>query len=71
MMSGDSKVIVTNQSCIHKKLNEVVNKHLSYQFQKPFQQHTKQAFAEIDVIVQQFDGEIILDACCDFGSTKP
>ncbi|NQY34108.1 MAG: SAM-dependent methyltransferase [Alteromonadaceae bacterium] len=68
-MSGDSKVIVTNQSGIHEKLNEVVNKHLSTQFQKPYQQHTKQAFAEIDLIVQQFDGEIILDACCGVGQS--
>ena len=68
-MPGDSKVIVTNQSGLHEKLDEVVNKHLSNQFQKPFQQHTKQAFTEIDAIVQQFEGEIILDACCGVGQS--
>jgi len=68
-MLGDSKVIVTNQTGIHEKLNEIVEKHLSHEFKKPFQQHTKQAFAEIDLIVQKFDGEIILDACCGVGQS--
>jgi len=66
---GDSKIIVTNQTGIHEKLNEVVNKHLSHASQKPYQAHTEQAFNEINGIVQAFDGEIILDACCGVGQS--
>ena len=40
---GDSKSIITNQTGIHEKLNEVVAKHLSHPFKKPYQPHTQQA----------------------------
>jgi tRNA (guanine-N7-)-methyltransferase len=66
---GDSKEIITNQTAIHEKLHEVVTKHLNHRSQKPYQAHTEQAFAEINAIVQAFDGEIILDACCGVGQS--
>ncbi|TYK65866.1 tRNA (guanine(46)-N(7))-methyltransferase TrmB [Colwellia echini] len=71
---GDSKAIVSNQEGIHEKLDEVVNKHLSHPFQKPYQAHTQTAFAQMDVLVQEFlttnpSGEIILDACCGVGQS--
>ena len=66
---GDSKRIITNQDGIHDKLEAIVRKHLSYEFKKPYQQHTEKAFAEINSIVQAFDGEIILDACCGVGQS--
>ena len=69
---GDSKSIITNQTGIHEKLNEVVAKHLSHPFKKPYQPHTQQAFEEMDTLVQAFlqtnpNGEVILDACCGVG----
>ena len=72
---GDSKAIITNQTGIHEKLNDVVKKHLSHPFKKPYQPHTQQAFKEIDALVQAFlqatpDGEIILDACCGVGQSS-
>lgn len=72
---GDSKTIITNQTDIHDKLNEVVAKHLSHPFKKPYQQHTLQAFQEVDTIVQAFlqanpEGEVILDACCGVGQSS-
>jgi tRNA G46 methylase TrmB len=72
---GDSKVIITNQSGIHEKLDEVVEKHLSHPFKKPYQAHTQQAFEEMDTLVQAFlhedpNGEIILDACCGVGQSS-
>lgn len=71
---GDSKAIVTNQDGLHEKLDEVVKKHLTHPFQKPYQQHTVQAFAKMDAYVQRFlidnpDSEIILDACCGVGQS--
>jgi len=69
IITGDSKAIVTNQKGIHEKLEEVVNRHLQYPSKKPFQAHTQQAFAEIDRIVQAFDGDIILDSCCGVGQS--
>jgi tRNA G46 methylase TrmB len=66
-ITGDSKPIVSNQQGIHEKLNEIVTKHLTHEFKKPYQQHTEQAFAELDPLVQGFSGDIILDACCGVG----
>lgn len=71
---GDSKSIVSNQNGIHEKLDDVVQKHLTHPFQKPYQIHTEQAFKEIDDLVQRFltnnpEGEIFLDACCGVGQS--
>lgn len=68
-ITGDSKPIVTNQTGIHEKLEEIVEKHLSHPFQKPYQAHTQEAFEQINKIVQAFDGEIILDSCCGVGQS--
>ncbi|WP_448214206.1 tRNA (guanine(46)-N(7))-methyltransferase TrmB [Colwellia sp. MEBiC06753] len=66
---GDSKAIVTNQTGIHDNLAEVVNKHLTHQFEKPFQAHTLEVFNELDAKVKAFNGDIILDACCGVGQS--
>ena len=71
---GDSKAIVTNQTGIHEKLVEVVNKHLHCEFKKPYQAHTQQAFEEVNQRVKRFladnpHGELILDACCGVGQS--
>ncbi len=68
-ITGDSKVIVTNQPGIHEKLTEIVAKHIEHPSQKPIQTHTQQAFDEVNQIVQSFSGEIILDSCCGVGQS--
>lgn len=72
--AGDSKAIITNQTGIHEKLDEVVQKHLAHPFQKPYQRHTEQAFEEMDNFVREFlianpNGKVILDACCGVGQS--
>ena len=67
--TGDSKAIVTNQDGIHEKLEEIVVKHLEHGFKKPIQPHTQRAFDELDALVRDFDGDIILDACCGIGQS--
>jgi tRNA G46 methylase TrmB len=71
---GDSKVIITNQTGIHEKLDEVVQRHLTHPFQKPYQVHTQKAFDDINEQVQAFldknpDGKVILDSCCGVGQS--
>ena len=71
---GDSKAIISNQEGIHEKLDDVVKKHLTHSFQKPYQAHTQAAFKEMDALVAAFlqanpEGEIILDACCGVGQS--
>lgn len=71
MSFGDSKTIISNQDSIHEKLTEVVTRHLAHPFQKPYSQHTLDAFAAVKSAVEQHTGNIILDACCGVGeSTK-
>jgi tRNA G46 methylase TrmB len=72
--AGDSKAIVTNQTGIHEKLEEIVEKHFSHPFQKPYQAHTQEAFDKANGIVQAFlianpDGVVILDSCCGVGQS--
>jgi tRNA G46 methylase TrmB len=69
MSFGDSKAIMTNQQGIHESLADIVNKHLTTEFQKPISAHTKQAFAAIDAKVKAFHGPIILDSCCGVGQS--
>ena len=71
---GDSKAIISNQEGIHEKLDEVVKRHLTHASQKPYQAHTKEAFAQMDALVNAFlvvnpEGEVILDACCGVGQS--
>jgi len=72
--TGDSKAIVSNQTGIHEKLEEVVRKHLEHPFKKPYQAHTQQAFKDVDQKVAAFlvanpQGKIILDGCCGVGQS--
>ena len=69
MPLGNSKAIVSNQTGIHEKLEEVVKKHLNHPSKKPYQAHTVEAFEEIDKVVKAFSGEVILDSCCGVGQS--
>lgn len=69
MSFGDSKEIITNQSSINENLVDIVNKHLHTEFKKPISAHTQQAFDEVQRIVQDFNGPIILDSCCGVGQS--
>lgn len=66
---GNSKAIVTNQPDIHEKLGEIVEKHLTHPFQKPYQAHTVEVFNQLDEEIKSFNGPVILDACCGVGQS--
>ena len=66
---GNSKAIESNQPGIHEKLEQIVAKHLSHEFEKPFQAHTVEVFSELDKEVKSFAGPVILDACCGVGQS--
>ncbi|MFT6194885.1 MAG: tRNA G46 methylase TrmB [Cognaticolwellia sp.] len=68
-VTGDSRMIETNQPDIHEKLVDIVHKHIAHPSRKPIQAHTQQAFDEINAIVQAFSGEVILDSCCGVGQS--
>jgi len=68
-VTGDSRVISSNQEGLNEKLDEVVLKHLQHDFKKPYQTHTLEAFKEIEKWVEQQGKPIIFDSCCGVGES--
>lgn len=69
MSSGNSREITTNQSGPHDKIADLVKRHLAHPSQKPFNQHTLDAFAEVNDWLADWRGALILDACCGVGES--
>jgi tRNA G46 methylase TrmB len=67
---GNSRIIISNQTGMHEKLTETVCKHLQHPFQKPYQQHTLEAFRQIEKWVEQQGKPIIFDSCCGVGESS-
>ena len=68
-VTGDSRVITSNQIGLNEKLDEVVLKHLQHDFKKPYQTHTLEAFKKIEKWVEQQGKPIIFDSCCGVGES--
>ena len=66
---GNSRIITSNQEGLNEQLDEVVLKHLKHPFRKPYQQHTLDAFKEIEKWVEQQGKPIIFDSCCGVGES--
>jgi len=66
---GNSRVISSNQVGLHEQLDDVVLKHLTHQFRKPFQKHTLDAFKACEKWVEQQGKPIIFDSCCGVGES--
>ncbi|MBN7821909.1 tRNA (guanine(46)-N(7))-methyltransferase TrmB [Bowmanella yangjiangensis] len=66
---GESKIVTSNQDGPHEKLEELVKRHLSSQSQKPFSQHTLEAFAEAKAWLGDWQGPLIMDSCCGVGES--
>ncbi|WP_444996983.1 SAM-dependent methyltransferase [Aliikangiella sp. IMCC44359] len=60
-----SKIVTSNQSGLHEKLNDVVIKHIENHYRKPYRQHNLDAFLVLQSKVNEHTGkELILDSCC-------
>jgi tRNA G46 methylase TrmB len=66
---GNSRIITSNQEGLNEQLDEVVLKHLKHPFKKPYQQHTLDAFKDIEKWVEQQGKPIIFDSCCGVGES--
>ncbi|MGY5450697.1 tRNA (guanine(46)-N(7))-methyltransferase TrmB [Agarivorans sp. MS3-6] len=67
MMEGNSRSVSSNQQGVHEKLEKVVLRHLNEPFQKPYQQHTLDAFRQLEKQVSVLGRPIVLDSCCGTG----
>ena len=68
-MQKQARRIETNQSGLHQNLTKVVHKYLHSQSQKPFSEHTLQAFAETEQWLADWQGPLIFDSCCGVGES--
>jgi len=69
-MQGNSRFVSTNQLGVHEKLQEVVQRHLNTQSQKPIQPHTEHAFEQVqNWLASHGNKPIVLDSCCGIGES--
>lgn len=66
---GNSRQIHSNQTQVHDKLPKLVARHLRHISQRPFTQHTLEAFGQAQAWLADRQGPIILDACCGVGES--
>jgi len=70
-MQGNSRSVTSNQPGVHDKLPELVQRYLQAENLKPIQQHTLDAFAQVQHwLAQQEQKSIILDSCCGIGESS-
>jgi tRNA G46 methylase TrmB len=61
--------IQTNQLGPHPDLEKTVKKHLNSDFKRPIAEHTLQAFKQALSWLNDWQGEVYLDACCGVGES--
>ena len=67
MSSGNSRSVESNQDGINEALDGLVDKYLQTTNLKPIQDHTQQAFNEMQKWLGDYNGPIIFDSCCGVG----
>lgn len=68
-MNHESRSVTTNQHGNHDDLTTVVMRHLRSPFRKPIQAHNREAFEQVQKLVADWQGPIILDSCCGVGES--
>lgn len=69
MTSANSRVVTSNQCGPHKKLPELVKRHLATPSRKPFSEHTLAAFDQAQSWLNGWSGPLIMDSCCGVGES--
>jgi len=60
-----SKSVTSQQAGVHRKLKDVVLRHLNSDYQKPIQRHNQHAFEQFLQRLEQSEySSLILDSCC-------
>lgn len=69
MSHGNSRQITSNQDGPSDKVVDLVKKHLANTSQKPFNQHTLDAFEQTQSWLGKRSAPVILDSCCGVGES--
>ncbi|NVJ61985.1 MAG: SAM-dependent methyltransferase [Gammaproteobacteria bacterium] len=62
-----SREVTSNQSGVHEKIAEIIDKNRRFVYKKPIQNHNKLAFESAFRIIQECEYSPILDSCCGTG----
>ncbi len=63
-----SRSICSNQTGPHERLIEIVSKHISSPYKKPYRQHNLDAFKQLQArVAAHHNNKLILDSCCGTG----
>ena len=68
--AANSRAIVSNQQGLHENLEVVVKRKLNSRFQRPFADHSLQAFEQAADKVASHAGPLILDSFCGVGESS-
>lgn len=68
-MESRPREITTNQLGVHEDLVSIVNKYRQSEFKKPIAEHTKQTFQLVIDWLEDWQGDVIIDACCGVGES--
>ena len=68
-MESRPREITTNQLGVHEDLVSIVNKYRQSEFKKPIAEHTKQTFQLVIDWLGDWQGDVIIDACCGVGES--
>lgn len=69
MSEGNSREVISNQSGINERLDELVGKYLHSTNRRPINVHTQVAFANAQDWLAAQKGPLILDNCCGVGAS--
>ena len=69
-MESRPREITTNQLGVHEDLTCIVNKYRQSEFKKPIAVHTKEAFQQVIDWLGDWQGDVIIDACCGVGESS-
>lgn len=65
---SDSKEIISPQSTVYDRLDEIVYKHMHTVYKKPLQTHNVDAFKQMQAqIAERNTQHLIMDSCCGTG----
>lgn len=68
-MCNHSKEVESNQTGIHKDLEESVLRYLNSEYRRPIAEHTRDAFAEAADFISKFNAPVVLDSGCGTGES--
>ncbi len=69
-MTTKSSIVTSNQTAVHKDLENSVRKHLTNSFRKPYRPFSAEIFHKTNEIINSLDMPIILDSGCGTGESS-